>query len=135
MRRLAGSLLLGGVMATLALTSEATAQTSAPSDLGKPFRAADRNRDGQVDREEYQGWMAEVFYFHDTGRKGYLALDDLKVAGVSAQIYAITSRGDGRLSLSEFLNATFLDFDAADGDRSGTLTLEEFLVYVRRTQP
>jgi hypothetical protein len=42
--------------------------------------------------------------------------------------------GDGNLRLTEFLNAVFLDFEAADVDRNGALTIEEIDIYIKRTR-
>jgi EF hand len=35
------------------------------------------------------------------------------------------------LSLEEYLNALFKDFDAADVDKDGSVTIEELDVYIR----
>ena len=40
-------------------------------------------------------------------------------------------RADGRLSLDEFVNALFKDFETMDTDGDGKLTIEEIEVYVR----
>src|SRR5262249_37762854 len=44
---------------------------------------------------------------------------------------AANRKGDGRLTLEEYINALYIDFDKADTDRDGSLTLEEIQVYVR----
>jgi hypothetical protein len=40
-------------------------------------------------------------------------------------------KGDGRLTLQEYVNALFIDFDKADTDKDGSLTFEEIEVYSR----
>ena len=40
---------------------------------------------------------------------------------------------DGRLTLQEYVNALFIDFDKADTDKDGSLTFEEIEVYSRTT--
>jgi hypothetical protein len=42
------------------------------------------------------------------------------------------SNGDGRLTLEEFVNARFRDFEAAETNRDGALTFEEIQVYSSR---
>jgi hypothetical protein len=40
--------------------------------------------------------------------------------------------GDGMLSLPEFLNALFQDFQAIDTGRDGSITIEEIEAYIGR---
>jgi Ca2+-binding EF-hand superfamily protein len=40
--------------------------------------------------------------------------------------------GDGRLRLQEFLNAVFKDFEVADINKKGALTMEEIDAYIKR---
>ena len=44
---------------------------------------------------------------------------------------AANRKGDGRLTLQEYVNALFIDFDKADTDKDGSLTFEEIEVYSR----
>jgi Ca2+-binding EF-hand superfamily protein len=46
---------------------------------------------------------------------------------------ALDRAGDGKLDLPEFLNALFLDFQAIDTDRAGSVTVEQIEAYVRRS--
>ncbi len=97
------------------------------------FRTYDRNKDGQIDRGEFQEWMIEVFYFRDKNSKGYLVFEDVRGVMAPETLKAINRKGDGKLTQQEFLNAVFLDFDAADVNRNGVLTMEEIEVYIRRS--
>jgi EF-hand domain pair len=45
---------------------------------------------------------------------------------------AMNRKRDGKLSLPEFLNALFQDFDKMDTGRDGSITMEEIDAYVRR---
>jgi Ca2+-binding EF-hand superfamily protein len=72
------------------------------------------------------------FYFRDKDRKGYLLIEQLKEASPEA-FRAANRKGDGRLTLQEYVNALFIDFDKADTDKDGNLTFEEIEVYSRTT--
>ena len=122
--------------AALALTLGATpvgAQTgTVPPDLRAAFKAADKNGDGRLDREEFRQAAIEGFYFRDKEHKGYLTADQLPEASRDA-FNAANVKHDGRLSLQEEMNALLKDFEAADVDKDGTLTYEEFEAYVKRS--
>ncbi len=116
--------------ALFALATPALAQSAAaPTDWKARFRSYDRNGDACIDREEFQQWMTEAFYFRDTGRKGYLTLDDLRGVMAPETLRALTEKNDGKLTLPEFLNAAFQDFQAADTNRNGCLTMDEIERY------
>jgi Ca2+-binding EF-hand superfamily protein len=123
--------------ATAALTLAAAAprvgaQTgTVPPDLRERFKAADKNGDGRLEREEFRQLVTEGFYFRDKERKGYLTADQLPEAPPEA-FKAANVNHDGRLSLQEEVNALLKDFDAADVDRDGKLTYEELEAYVKR---
>jgi hypothetical protein len=46
---------------------------------------------------------------------------------------AINLKGDGKLTQAEFLNAVFRDFEAADVNTDGALTMEEIEAYISRS--
>jgi hypothetical protein len=133
MRLACGTLVFATAALTLALgATYVGAQTgTAPPDLRARFKAADKNGDGRLGREEFQHAAIEGFYFRDTERKGYLTADQLPEASPDAFKTANVQR-DGRLSLQEEVNALLKDFEAADVDRGGTLTYEELEAYVKR---
>jgi len=101
-----------------------------PPDLRAAFKAADKNGDGRLDREEFRQAAIEGFYFRDKQHKGYLTADQLPEASRDA-FRAANVKGDGRLSLQEEVNALLKDFDAADVNKDGALTYEEFEAYVK----
>jgi len=133
MRFVCRTLLLATAALTLAVgATRVGAQTgTVPPDLRAAFKAADKNGDGRLDREEFRQAVIEGFYFRDKERKGYLTADQLPEASPEA-FKAANVKQDGRLSLQEEVNALLKDFEAADVDKDGTLTYEELEAYVKR---
>jgi Ca2+-binding EF-hand superfamily protein len=123
-------LLVAAVLAGLA--APGLAQTPAP-DWREGFRAHDKNGDGRIDRAEFQAWVVEAFYFRDAGRKGYLVQADLQGRGSAEVFKAINRKGDGRLTLNEYLNALFQDFAAIDVNQNGAITVEEIEAYIKQS--
>jgi Ca2+-binding EF-hand superfamily protein len=123
-------LLVAAVLAGLA--APGLAQTPAP-DWREGFRAHDKNGDGRIDRAEFQAWVVEAFYFRDAGRKGYLVQADLQGTGSAEVFKTINRKGDGRLTLNEYLNALFQDFAAIDVNQNGAITVEEIEAYIKQS--
>jgi EF-hand domain/EF hand len=109
------------------------AQTPTP-DWREGFRAHDKNGDGRIDRAEFQDWVLDGFYFRDKDRKGYLVQADLQGVASPAVFLAINRKGDGKLTLNEFLNALFQDFAAADVNGDGALTQDEVAAYIQQAK-
>ena len=132
MRRILVTALI--VAAALAwVVSPALAQGSAP-DWKQGFRAHDKSGDGLIDRAEFQNWIVEAFYFRDKGHKGYLVQADLQGAASPEVFKAINRKGDGKLTMNEYLNALFQDFAAIDVNRNGSITMEEIEVYIKQAR-
>jgi len=113
------------------VSAAAWAQLPSPPELRQQFQETDRNGDGRIDREEFHRRSVELFYFLDKDRKGYLVVGDVK--GLVAEDFKAANRkGDGKLTLQEFINARFRHFDLADTNGDGVLTLEEIETYVNR---
>ena len=108
----------------------AQAQPPAPR---QRFDAADKNRDGKLDREEFYTLAVDSFYFRDKDKRGYLTVEQLREASPEA-FKAANRKGDGRLTLDEYVNALFLDFERADGNHDGALSFEEIQAY-RQASP
>ena len=124
---------LGLIAAVLALglfALDGPAQTRPPFDAKKWVKEHDRNGDGAIDREEFHQAVTEAFYFRDKDKSGYLEITELKEASPEA-LKAIKRKESGRISLREYVNALFKDFDAADRDHDGLLTAEEIDLYIR----
>jgi Ca2+-binding EF-hand superfamily protein len=114
----------------LLLDGAALGQTGAsptPRDWVKQY---DQNRDGKINREEFHQAVVEAFFFRDKTRSGYLTVTELHGASPEA-VKAASRRGDERLSLPEYVNALFKDFEVADADTDGMLTAEEIDIYIR----
>lgn len=131
-RRTWGGLALTVSLGLVVLDGSVMAQTPPRPDPMERFRAADRNQDGGVDREEFQMLMVEAFYFRDKERRGYLLIQEIREMNAEA-LKAADADGNGRLTMQEFLNAVFKDFEAADANKDGTLTMQEFQLYIRRS--
>ncbi len=131
MRRSLGFVWIALLASTL-LVAVAGAQTPLPADWRESFRAHDENGDGVIDRAEFQHWMEDVFYHHDQSRKGYLTLADVRDVMSPATFKAANRKGDGKLTLSEFLSATFQDFATIDRNGNGAITAEEIALYIQR---
>ena len=132
MRRiLVTALLVAAAVACLA--GPVPAQVSAP-DWKEGFRAHDKNGDGLIDRAEFQNWVVEGFYFRDKGHKGYLAQEDLQGTASSEVFKAINRKGDGKLTMNEYLNALFQDFAAIDTNQNGAVTMQEVELYIKQVR-
>jgi Ca2+-binding EF-hand superfamily protein len=127
-RILVTALIVAAALACLA--GPVLAQVPAP-DWREGFRAHDKNGDGRIDRAEFQEWIVEGFYFRDQGRKGYLVEADLQGSVAPGVFKAMDRKGDGKLTLNEYLNALFQDFAAADVNGDGVLTQEEIAAYIK----
>jgi Ca2+-binding EF-hand superfamily protein len=75
--------------------------------------------------------VVEAFFFRDRDKSGYLAVAELKEASPEA-LKAIKRKSDTQISLEEYVNALFKDFEAADTDGDGVLIVVEIEQY-RRT--
>src|SRR5262249_24343050 len=83
------------------------AQMTPRPDWKEQFHYHDLNGDGRLDRAEFQEWMVDVFFERDQGKKGYLSVDDVRGAMTPAVFNAMNRKGNGKLTLPEFLNALF----------------------------
>jgi Ca2+-binding EF-hand superfamily protein len=114
----------------LLLTGLAAAQTRSDLDTKTWVKEHDKNADGALDREEFFQAVVEAFYFRDKYKTGYLAIEELKEASPE-MLSAVKRKDRDKLSLQEYVNAMFRDFEAADTDKDGLLTVEEIDVYIR----
>jgi hypothetical protein len=118
---LAAATLLTVVAAVPARAEQAAkAATAGPGLTANPFDLSDRNTDGRVDREEFQRRQTDVFYFEDGNKDGVLVIEEIDVPAPAFK--AADADKSGKLSLPEYLNDRFKDYDAADANRDGTLS-------------
>jgi len=106
----------------------ATAQTITASDVRAWVKKYDRNGDGKLDRDEFYQAVVDAFFLRDKDKDGYLAISELTEASPEA-LRAVKHKDSARISLQEYINALFKDFDAADTDGDGLLTVEEIERY------
>ncbi len=94
---------------------------------GEPFSLTDIDKNGRIDRQEYEKRMVEVFYFADRNKDGVVTVEELAVVEeVDTKAFrAADKNGDGKLSVDEFVAYRMVDFDAADKNKDGVLTYEE----------
>src|SRR5262245_27201734 len=103
-------------------SADAQSTTADPARPRMAARSTDRTGNGRINREEFHQCATERFYFLDKARKGVVTLDEVRdVMGPEAFTVA-NRKKDGQLTLREFVNAVFKDFEAADVDKDGTLT-------------
>ena len=96
-----------------------------PHDPRAAHAAADENHDGVLDREEFHHQMVWIFYIADTDRDGFVLIGQLKTFDAD-RLFSVSDRdGDSKLSLKEFVDARFDNFQEADTDSDGTLSVQE----------
>lgn len=96
-----------------------------PFDPRAAHAATDRDHDGEIDRDEFEQRIVQVFYFADADKDGFVAIGQLSVFDEARLFETADLDRDSRLSLPEFLNARSENFREADTDGSGTLSVEE----------
>jgi hypothetical protein len=118
-------------LGVLLVGAPATAQTSSDPDVQTWMKKYDRNGDGKLDRGEFHQAAVEAFFLRDKDKNGSLAISELKEASPET-LKTVKRKDDARITLEEYINALFRDFEAADSDDDGGLTVVEIERY-RRT--
>jgi Ca2+-binding EF-hand superfamily protein len=116
------------VLAVLMAATVASGQPP-PTDLQSVFKKADKNNDGHLDRLEFMSAQTEVFFLTDGDKDGYLTVIEIRRFGPLDQknFDAADRDRDGKLSMDEFLGAVSKDFDQADKDGNGRMTFDELM--------
>jgi Ca2+-binding EF-hand superfamily protein len=110
------------------LASFTDAQTAQRVDMNLFMKSCDKNADHRIDREEYQMYLSESFFFVDKDKDGYLVMDEVQipVREMDHQKLANADKdNDGKLSIYEFCNAMHKDFEKADSNDDGTIDMGE----------
>jgi len=117
------------VIAMLIITSAVYGQQQSPASQQAIWDNADKNKDGFIDRIEFLEAMTDAFFFADTDKDGYLTLVEIRtvVGTLDAKQFEDADRDkNGKLDLYEYENALSKDFDTADTNADGKITVEEF---------
>ncbi len=109
-----------------------TDEVPPPHDPRAAHAATDQNHDGEIDRDEFEQRIIQVFYFVDTDKDGFVTIGQLTVFDEALLFETADLDGDSRLSLPEFLDARFENYRRADTDRSDTLSIEEVVAAFNR---
>jgi len=99
------------------------------------FAETDTNHDGVIDHAEYQVRITEVFFSADRNKDGFLDAQELKQLIFPDDFTADDKDRDGRVSLREFLRVRFHDYDVADVNHDGVLSLEEVVAAFEGRKP
>ncbi|AFL52951.1 hypothetical protein ABIE78_001158 [Sinorhizobium fredii] len=114
------NVVLAAALALCQLVPAAAQDRPAAMSQGQMDRL-DRDKNGVVDRSEYQAFMTKAFVGLDKNKDGGLRSDEVAQALNAQQFAATDTNGDGNLSQSEFLNRVMADFKAADRSGDGSL--------------
>jgi len=109
-----------------------TAQSVIP-DTQTWVRQQDRNGDGKIDREEFHRAAVDAFFLRDKDKNGWLAIEELKEASPEA-LRVVKRSNSARITLQQYLNALFKDFETADTSGDGLLSVEEIDRYRQRAR-
>ena len=121
------SLVLGTAAFGLLLVAAASPNSARGQEEGEPFGLTDYDKNGRIDRQEYQKRMVDVFYFADRDKNGVVTVEELAVIEEvdQAAFRAADKNRDRRLTVEEFVAYRMIDFDAADKNNDGVLTYDE----------
>lgn len=89
------------------------------------FAESDTNHDRVVDHEEFHARIVEVFYSADANKDGFLDATELKQLAFPEDFTANDKDRDGRVAMREFLRIRFDDYDVADKNGDGVLSIDE----------
>ncbi len=98
-----------------------TAAPATPPVTVDHVTAADTNKDGKIDKAEYQKFMEVTFVTYDVNKDGNLEWSEVKEIIPVAVFKAADANGNNALSRSEFMTQVMKDFEAADRNADGAL--------------
>ncbi|WEX79207.1 EF-hand domain-containing protein [Sinorhizobium numidicum] len=81
----------------------------------------DSNKNGAVDRSEYQAFMTTAFANLDKNKDGSLRSDEVAQVLNTQQFAATDANRDRKISQNEFMNRVMADFRTADRSGDGSL--------------
>lgn len=113
-----------GASLLLAVALPAAAQVK-PETAPQRFDAADSNKDGKVDRGEYDGFVEELVLLHDSDHDGRLARAETASARDPSKFDKIDSNKDGFLTALEIAAFSTGDFAVMDANQDGFIDRDE----------
>lgn len=113
-----------GVALALVLAMPAMAQVKAGK-TPERFDAADANKDGKVDRGEYDGFVEELVLIYDADLDGKLTRQELATARDPSKFDTIDSNKDGVLTIEEIAAYSDNDFGVMDRNKDGSIDRAE----------
>lgn len=81
----------------------------------------DTNKDGVVQRSEYQAFMKRAFANLDKNKDGVLVVSEVTGVLTTDQFAATDANSNGSVTQTEFMNRVMADFAAADKSGDGKL--------------
>ncbi|MBD9373975.1 EF-hand domain-containing protein [Rhizobium sp. ARZ01] len=81
----------------------------------------DTNKDGVVQRSEYQAFMKTAFTGLDKNKDGVLVVSEVGGVLTPDQFAATDANSNGSINQTEFMNRVMADFAAADKSGDGKL--------------
>ncbi len=112
--------------------ARADTKTPAAENPRAAYAEADRNKDGQLDREEFHERQVDVFYTADVDKNGNLSEVEFAALDTKTTFAEMDKNKNGSVSMYEFISYRFAQFDAADTDHDGLLSVDEVVVYVNQ---
>lgn len=106
--------------AAMALVASAT-MLSAQGMTSDHLTAIDANKDGAVDRTEFDKFMTVTFTSLDKNGDGSLTVTETTAILPADAFAKADANGDGKLSRAEFTSVVAADFKKADLDGDGRL--------------
>ena len=97
MRRHRSTVLAAAAVCLLVAASPGGARAQSESE---PFSLTDYDKDGVIDRQEYQRRMIEVFYFADQNKDGVVTIEELAaIETVDMQAFRAADKNGRRQAL------------------------------------
>ena len=124
----------GAALGSAVVAGPAGAQQASQDGVRKAFAAADANRDGYLNIDEYIGNAIYVFNDADKNRDGFITEQEsiaYSPLHSPARFKSADRNGDGKLSMGEAVALKVIDFFELDTTRDGVLSIDEVLVYER----
>ena len=106
-----------------------TAPIFAAADWGKPpasFEKGDVNRDGTLDRSEYNRIVIDEFRSHDLNKDGYLTFDEMDERQRTFLFKKEERRAQERINEADYLRKHYRPFNHYDLNQDGSLSPSEY---------